>query len=173
MNPERRRRIEELFDQLLDEPRANWESVLEGACGGDEELRSEVQKLLHAHERSEGILEDTSFLGRPFLPEGESIPAGRRVGKYRVLWEVGRGGMGIVYRAERADGHFHRTVALKLGTRIDPTFRISCCRIVNVTADTASHLLHCVSPILWIQTDHTNCFSKHPVLFRTPLNVSR
>ena len=55
--------------------------------------------------------------------DAESIPAGARIGPYRVLEEIGRGGMGTVYLAERADGAFEQRVALKrirlgLGTEL-------------------------------------------------------
>src|SRR5690606_38801384 len=41
-------------------------------------------------------------------------PAHTRVGPYRIVGEIGRGGMGVVYLAERADGHFEQRVAIKL-----------------------------------------------------------
>ena len=47
-------------------------------------------------------------------PVSENSMIGRRVGTYRLDEEVGRGGMGVVYRAERVDGEFDQTVAIKL-----------------------------------------------------------
>jgi eukaryotic-like serine/threonine-protein kinase len=100
---ERRARIEELFEAALDRPdyeRGDW---LEAACEDDADLLAEVQALLAAHELAERIFED-----RPPAPLGGSI------GPYRILRQLGRGGMGVVYLAERADGQFRRRVALKL-----------------------------------------------------------
>src|SRR5215212_3540756 len=52
------------------------------------------------------------------MDQFEEIPAnsilGRRIGAYRLEEEIGRGGMGVVYRAERVDGEFDQTVAIKL-----------------------------------------------------------
>ena len=61
--------------------------------------------MLQAHERA-GILD------QPIEPKQAMIE--RRVGPYRVLAEVGRGGMGVVYLAERDDGQFRRRVAVKI-----------------------------------------------------------
>ena len=51
------------------------------------------------------------------MTEESALALGDRVGPYRVIQELGRGGMGIVYRAERADGEFAQVVALKLVRR--------------------------------------------------------
>lgn len=100
---ERRARIEALFEAALDQPEAGRGDWLESACGEDPELLAEVQALLAAHELADQL-----------FPEPSSAPAGARIGPYRVLRELGRGGMGVVYLAERADGQFRRRVALKL-----------------------------------------------------------
>ena len=77
-------------------------------CGDDESLRQEVEALL-----------DTPTGGFDDLAEAVSTPygqlqAGRRIGEYEVIRELGRGGMGAVYLAHRADGEFDRQVAVKL-----------------------------------------------------------
>src|SRR5690606_12909556 len=66
----------------------------------------------------------SSDLGQPiaagsYRGDGPEVglPAGTLVGPYRVVGEAGRGGMGVVYRARRADGAFEKTVALKLVKR--------------------------------------------------------
>jgi eukaryotic-like serine/threonine-protein kinase len=103
MNPERREQIEELFEAALDHPHAARRAWVEHACGDDAELREEVQALLAAHE----------IAGRVFAPPDEAVPE-RRIGPYRLLRELGRGGMGVVYLAERDDGQYRRRVAVKL-----------------------------------------------------------
>jgi eukaryotic-like serine/threonine-protein kinase len=71
----------------------------------------EVEELLAAHEMAGGILAaDLGSLARGVEPAGRH----RRIGRYRVLREIGRGGMGVVYLAERDDGQFRRLVAIKL-----------------------------------------------------------
>ncbi len=81
------------------------------ACGEDAELRGELLSLLRSHE------EAGEFLSRPAVAGASDAAApleGRRVGPYRVLGEIGHGGMGSVYRAIRDDDAPGRKVALKL-----------------------------------------------------------
>jgi serine/threonine-protein kinase len=112
LSPARRAEIEEVFEQALDlEPdsRGAW---LSDRCAHDAELRARVEALLAAHESPAGILErrlppaTTALVAEPLRD--------RRIGPYRVVRELGRGGMGVVYLAERVDGEFRRQVAIKL-----------------------------------------------------------
>src|SRR5204863_6753366 len=87
------------------------EAYLEEACAGEPELRHEVESLLSTsgsagRRKAADLIEN---LQNPVI--------GRRVGKYRVTGEVGRGGMGEVYRAIRDDDHFHQQVAIKIDKR--------------------------------------------------------
>jgi eukaryotic-like serine/threonine-protein kinase len=85
------------------------------ACGGDEELRREVESLLATRDRT-GTLAETPNLetaGLPVEARGEAV-VGHRIGPYEVVGEIGRGGMGAVYRAVRADVHYRKQVAIKL-----------------------------------------------------------
>lgn len=109
MDAERRRRIEDIFEAVLDVPRAERAGHILRACGDDEELRGEVEALLRAHERASGILEQAPTSVPDQL---SSDPV--RIGPYALLRELGQGGMGTVWLAERADGQFHRYVAVKI-----------------------------------------------------------
>jgi eukaryotic-like serine/threonine-protein kinase len=103
-----RERIESLFESALELDDAQRAEFVAAACGGDAAMRDAVMALLAAHARAEGVLE-----GDPqALMERSRLP--QRLGPYRVLREVGRGGMGIVYDAERDDGQFRRRVAIKI-----------------------------------------------------------
>jgi len=101
--------VKGVFQQALERPRDARPAFLDEACGSDGALRREVESLLAA-ERNAG-----DFLSRPAGSLLDPPDAhGRRIGPYRVLDTVGRGGMGVVYRAVRDDDVFHKTVALKL-----------------------------------------------------------
>jgi serine/threonine-protein kinase len=109
---DRRALIEDIFEEALDvsaERRATW---LESRCRDDDGLRQEVERLLAAHEQTEGPLDvPASARLATLVPDPMR---GRRIGPYRVLRELGRGGMGVVYLAERDDGQFRRRVAVKV-----------------------------------------------------------
>jgi len=115
MEPERRREIERIFEAALERPSSERLEWVRGACGGDEELCTGVLRLLKAHERAEGILDDPASPIAEFLEDAADSPgADRRIGAYRLVREIGRGGMSIVYLAERDDRQYRQTVALKL-----------------------------------------------------------
>ena len=104
---------------------ASRDAYLDRACGDDPVLRREVQSLLAADASACGFLE------RPALGAGDDLPApGDVLGHYRVVERLGAGGMGVVYRGERADGLFEKTVAIKflrsraLGPVSIETFRV-------------------------------------------------
>jgi eukaryotic-like serine/threonine-protein kinase len=107
-NFERRAQIEALFEAALELPERDRAPWLETECAGDPELMAEVHALLAAHEMADQLFGD-----RP------GAEAHQLLGPYRVLRELGRGGMGVVYLAERADGHFRRRVAIKLADTKD------------------------------------------------------
>ncbi len=120
-----RRRIDALFDAILDLPPDERSAYLDRECP-DPELREAVMRLLAASATEDSRLESGVHRGR-LVEELRSIRAsalgpGSRVGPYRVLSELGRGGMAVVYLAERADGAFVQRVALKVAstTAFDP-----------------------------------------------------
>ena len=93
-------------------PGAKRRAFLDEACGGDEALRRRVERLLEADDRTAGILErGPAGLTDPHEPPGER--SGDRVGPYKLLQQIGEGGMGIVYMAEQSEP-VRRRVALKI-----------------------------------------------------------
>src|SRR3954469_23881488 len=111
LRPEQWNRVNAIFDDaVLLAHDARCAFVL-NACAGDEGLRERVERLLVAHDRSDGFLAD-SVVSRivPQILEGE-LASERRIGPYRLLREIGHGGMGTVYLAERSDAEYEKGVA--------------------------------------------------------------
>lgn len=111
-------RLESMFERALDVPAAERRAFVASACDGDRAFEAEVIALLAAEESTAGLL-DTPLaeLAAPlFAAEQEEggIGPGRRIGPYTIVREIGRGGMGTVYLAERADGAYEQQVALKV-----------------------------------------------------------
>jgi eukaryotic-like serine/threonine-protein kinase len=113
---ERWARLQQVLDGALELPPADVAAYLDRECGDDSELRVEAERLIESCTRAEGFLEHPpSHVAEALL--AEHATAERRVGPYLITGEAGRGGMGIVYLAERDDGQFRQRVALKVVPR--------------------------------------------------------
>ncbi len=115
MTPDHWERLKEIFQAALEEPRPEREAFLDRVCT-DPGLRTEARKLLAAHDQADSFIEDSPVVG---VAAAHTEPApeswvGRRIGPYRLLAEIGRGGMGAVYRALRDDDQYRKEVAIKL-----------------------------------------------------------
>src|SRR5919205_1163879 len=100
MNPERWNRIKETFQAAAALPEgAERASFVARSCGADASVREGVEALLAAHERAGDFLEAPAYEGLADTLVGaeRGSDAGRRVGAYRLVREVGRGGVGVVY----------------------------------------------------------------------------
>ncbi|MGH9765664.1 MAG: serine/threonine protein kinase, partial [Blastocatellia bacterium] len=114
MTAERWNQVKRVFELAIERDPEERSAFLHDVCKGDEDLWSEVESLLLAHEDAGSFLE-RAIEGGGLL--GEMVPhvtAGRRIGAYSIVREIGRGGMGSVYLGARADDQFHKQVAIKL-----------------------------------------------------------
>lgn len=120
MDAERWKRVDDLLQSALQVPADQQAEFLRHACAGDTELLEEVRSLLTAHRKVGSFLEppaidDANALTQTSVPGAISVPlralTGQILSHYRVLGQLGRGGMGIIYQAE--DIKLGRRVAMK------------------------------------------------------------
>lgn len=109
------RRLEEVFFDALELAGEQRKAFLDAQCGGDAEFRAEVEAVLAAHDSAGGVKTPDQLLSSydPIPPQPD-IAVGTRIGAFRIEALIGRGGMGEVYRASRADEAYAQDVAIKL-----------------------------------------------------------
>jgi serine/threonine protein kinase len=114
---ERWRKVEDILQAALERPAAERPAFLNKICGGDEELKREVESLLAFEDRAEAFIETCVMqeVGDLVVEEKSTPLVGRTFGHYRVIALIGAGGMGEVYLAE--DTRLGRNIALKVLTR--------------------------------------------------------
>jgi eukaryotic-like serine/threonine-protein kinase len=115
--------VDALFSELLDLDPAERDAHLDRRCADDPGLRDAVEELLSADSESQAFLSHSAaeLVGEALAaalavsagPDPADERIGERVGSFRVVRELGRGGMAGVYLAERADGAFEQLVAIK------------------------------------------------------------
>src|SRR5207253_4987190 len=115
MNSERHQRVMEILGEAIERAPDSREAWVEAACAGDEALRADVARLLARQKQAAEFLEESPLAAAAGQQDsnGRSM-IGEHVGLYHIVSEIGRGGMGAVYRAERADQQFTKRVAIKL-----------------------------------------------------------
>ncbi len=113
MTPEYWQKIKQIIESVLEKPAAERADFLNELCGTDIELKAEAESFLDYNSTAGGLFEEGNFSLEGLLPDDESTFIGRKVGKYEIVGEIGAGGMGTVFAAERADGEFTQKVAVK------------------------------------------------------------
>ena len=123
MQPERWRRVEELYHTAMEQEEDQRAAFLERSCADDEALRVEVESLM-GYARQSGRMIDQRAVDvvaeamseDPCAEENMTADKmiGARIAQYRIVEKLGSGGMGDVYRAVRADEQFEKQVAIKL-----------------------------------------------------------
>ncbi|MCU0239132.1 MAG: serine/threonine protein kinase, partial [Pyrinomonadaceae bacterium] len=109
MNSENWKKIKEVFNEASDLPSEKRASFL---ADYDAEIRLEVEKMLKAIETDKSLL-NTPVVELNEVWQEENL-LGQKVGDYKIIREIGEGGMGSVYEAVRDDGEFEQRVAIKL-----------------------------------------------------------
>ena len=114
-------RIEEIFLAAAELPLPDQAPYLDAACHGDVKLRAEVESLLEAERKSSQDPSRTtprSSITSVVHSASEALNredlAGQHLGPWKVVTQIGRGGMGSVFLAERADDEFQKQVAIKV-----------------------------------------------------------
>ena len=123
-NPARWQRLKNILADVLEQTSFEERtSVLRRSCADETALLREAEKLL-AHDTA--AFEEFAEFAATRLRHDERDRIGERIGAYAIVTELGRGGMGAVYLAERADGQFEKRVAIKVlkrGTDTDEVLR--------------------------------------------------
>ena len=116
MNPDQWRAVGELFERAIALPTVERNALIDQTSAADEEVRREVRSLLASHNAAAGgfVQERIGQALESFYQTTVAVARPARVGPYRLVRELGRGGMGTVFLAERDDDQYRAKVAVKL-----------------------------------------------------------
>ncbi len=117
-------RVKAIVAEALEAEPAAQALLIRHKCGSDDKLVYEVESLLA--QTTSPMEQYAANAGGVIRQDAAPLPSGRRIGAYAIVRELGRGGMGAVYLAGRADKEFEKEVAIKLlkrGTDTDEVLR--------------------------------------------------
>jgi Tol biopolymer transport system component len=116
MTPERWQQVKAVLTVSLDLAPANRAAYLDRACAGDQPLREELDRLIAHAEAAESFFAEPAAALADLASRSDYLLAGSLLGSYRILSQLGTGGMGEVYRAR--DTRLERDVAIKILPRL-------------------------------------------------------
>ena len=109
------KQIKEIFNEALELEGSERLRFVKAECSGDDEMLNEVLSLLNAHEQKGALDQTMNDVRLSAISDAtRNHMKGEVIGKYRIIKQLGYGGMGTVFLAERADGEFEQQVAIKL-----------------------------------------------------------
>src|SRR5215203_1510002 len=119
MDSDKWQQIKDVFNATLAVAERDRAAYLLSRCGGDAVLLDELRSLFKAHDEYDGFIDSPACRSINSFVSETKVPSriGHIVGTYRIESEIGRGGMGTVYLATRADREFDKKVAIKLINR--------------------------------------------------------
>lgn len=106
--------MKEIFAAVVDLDDEARRAKLESMCAGDDGVRRQVDILLRSNGEAGNLLEQPAFKITDAVSMENEPTANKHIGNYRVIREIGRGGMGTVFLAARDDGHFSHQAAIKV-----------------------------------------------------------
>ncbi len=109
--------VKSILASVLETDPGQRAAAMDRLCGADCELRSSVESLLALEQKAGALFDSAMAPGAQLCAEA---PPPETIGPYRAVKEIGRGGMGVVYLGERADGQYRKQVAIKLITAAHP-----------------------------------------------------
>ena len=107
-------KVKDLFAMAIEQPADLRRQFLKSHCGEDGALLNEVLSLIDASSESDNVIENNIIDLAAKIGASETDLVDQHFGSYRIIREIGSGGMGTVFLAERDDGEFSRQVALKI-----------------------------------------------------------
>jgi eukaryotic-like serine/threonine-protein kinase len=119
MTPEQWEKVKEVVEAGLEREGDERARFVDDACAADPSLRAEIRELIDSYEEAGSFMAAAVFdTATPFAAvDRDASLDGQRIGAYRMVRELGRGGMGTVYLAVRDDEAYRKEVAVKLITR--------------------------------------------------------
>ena len=119
ITPQQWVQLREIFRVAIEHEPQQRKAYLNQACAHDPVLRREIESLLASHDRAEDFIETPAFAGsvKAITDSLADEIEGQRLGQYQIIREIGRGGMGTVYLAARADEQYRKFVAIKIVRR--------------------------------------------------------
>ncbi len=115
MTPDQFEKLNHLFHVAIEVEASERENFLKKVCRNDDEILNELERLIEAHEKAKDFIQTPAILNSEAgVSTEETSLIGQQFGVYKIISEIGRGGMGTVYLAERTDGEFEKKVAIKI-----------------------------------------------------------